>query len=344
MKSYAIVCSFLSQIFFCQTSDSENCSEILKKYYHSYDKKIELSSNRDQISLKDTVNLYHYNGIVGQFDNKSKLFAKHENARILPADNSCIKVIVPTWTVEKLFNKKGILRKKQSIYKYSTYGVNQLFFPLDKNKKPFKINNIGDPLFKLKLDDFINILDRNGINKNTVKNFIGNAATIYKYITPYGKYWEYYVKTNENYLLVLVSDKTGEIIVKSFDTDPNYCSKWAEYLNKRKEIFQNDATYRLKESDLQYIFKEYVGINDSTNYTLMKYEGLNSVEYFQQYISKTWLIKSNYNNNRIKPVLMLIDDKTGQILIDINSYPRNIDGEEQFIKDFNELMIRIQKE
>ncbi|MBT2622510.1 hypothetical protein [Chryseobacterium sp. ISL-6] len=342
MKSYVIVCSFLSQIFFCQTSNNESCNEKIESYYSSYDKKIGLSIEPNKINIKDTVAFFNnkYNGLVGQFDEKNKLFIVHENARVFPKDNSCVKIIFPTWTIENSFDKKGNLRKKQLVYKYSTYNIDQLIFPLQRNKKPLKIENIGDNLFKLKFEDFINILDKNNINKNTIKNFIEKAVSIYKYVTPYGNYWEFYIKEKDHHLLVLVSDETREIVSKSFDSDPNFPSKWGEYLDKRKEIFQIDSTYNLQEKDIQNIIKNYLKIEDSTNLIFIKSDGLNSGESYQQYVGKTWLIRSHYNNNRIKPILMLLDDHTGKILIDINNYPRSIDGEEQFIKDFNELILR----
>lgn len=333
----------MSQIFFCQKSDSETCNKKLKSYYNSYNKKIDLTIQSNKISFKDTIAISNnkYNGLVGQFDKKNELFILHNNARV-SVNDPCIKNIFPTWTIESSYDKNGNLRKKQLVYKYSTYGIDQLIFLSKKNTKPLKTENIGDNLFKLKFKDFINILSKNNVNENTVKNFLERTVSIYKYVTPNGNYWEYYMKDRDYYLMVLVSDETGEIVSKSFDTDPNYASRWPQYLEERKKFFRIDETYNLNEVDIKNIIKDYLG-KDSENLTFIKNNGLSSGENYQQYINKTWLIISHYNNNRIKPVLLLLDDKTKEILIDINNYPKNIDGETKFIKDFNELIVRLQK-
>lgn len=55
----------------------------------------------------------------------------------------------------------------------------------------------------------------------------------------------------------------------------------------------------------------------------------------------TWLAQTNINANGVSkydPVLLLIDDKNGKILIDINKYQKNIYGEEKFIVDFNAIL------
>ena len=64
----------------------------------------------------------------------------------------------------------------------------------------------------------------------------------------------------------------------------------------------------------------------------------------KKYANRTWLIQADYQRDfKTQPKLLLLDDVTGEVLIDINDYPKDLYGEEKFIQDFNKILIGREK-
>jgi thiol-disulfide isomerase/thioredoxin len=179
---------------------------------------------------------------------------------------------------------------------------------------------------------FIKVLEKNNINPQTTKMRTGrNGGTlfIHKHITPSGRFWEYQLMFRDNLQpspMILISDETKNVLVKSYDTDPTIKSE------KKEESYFN-----LRDSIL-YPKKDYFILNESQIDEILRKKNYDKASYIvEKYANRTWFIHSDYNKNT-QPVMLLLDDISGKILIDINDFSKDLFGEEKFVENFNAIL------
>lgn len=302
-----------------------------------FEKKPQLSHIYKKIYLtkEDTMGTIGYKGLVNQFNKENYLIMQSSAIKkYMVKLQSCISYLLLDWQINELYTKKGSLVRRTTVF-YNKLNSGEAYI-FNKQKKAVRVSGLGDTLFKMKIEDFIKVLEENNITPQTTKirTSIGQKFFMYKHITPSGCFWEF--RTNNFYsddptlnICILISDVTKKVIVKSFDADPRYLSPEREdrYDFVRDSIvYGKDVDFKLDDDKILEILNK------------KKFNG--STSKIEKYENKTWLIQTDYNKDRnAKPMMLLIDDITGEILIDIDAYPKDLDGEEKFIQDFNKILI-----
>ena len=296
-----------------------------------FDNKPFLSKKYSTIKIKDTSEYYYYQGIVRQFDKNNYLILVSKKANEIVNNFRSCTLILPDWLITELYTQKGSLIKRTSVF-YNKINSGEAYI-FNKQKKAVPSEGIGDVLYKMKTEDFVKILEQNNITPKTTKMRTGSGGSVFieKHITPSGCFWEYQLMfTYAPFISILVSDEEKKVVAKSFTTNPSDGNedKTFEYSKLRDSIL-----YPQKDG---FIFFENQIID-----LLKKNNVLETAVIIKKYIGRTWLVQTNIDPNGVlkyQPVLLLIDDKSGDILIDINRYPKDIYGEQKFINDFNTIL------
>lgn len=329
MKIYFFLFIHLFTFYFSQES---KCSRFIDSLNTSYFEKTPVLSKKYKTILvkqKDSSSTAYYTGIVRQFSKENYLVGK--SSAFSKRINEC-GYKLSDWQITELYTQKGSLIKRMSVF-YNTIQSGEAYM-FGKQKKAFRSQGMGDVMFKLKTEDFVKILEQNSITPKSTKMRTGTGGKLFieRHITPSGSFWEYQLMfTYAPFISILVSDGEKKVLAKSFTLTPKDGSeeKTFEYQKARDSIlYPKKDGFNFSEDQLMEILRK----NNITK------EAIN----FKKYAGRTWLIQTNVDPTGIKkfkPVLLLIDDISGKILIDINTYSKDLYGEEQFNQDFNKILI-----
>ncbi|WP_300675365.1 hypothetical protein [Soonwooa sp.] len=299
-----------------------------------FEKKLVLSKKFEKITIKPEDTLYgYYEGIAKQFSKDNYLIIRSSNSYIKRI-NQCVDYIYNDWHTVEYYTKKGNLVNRASVFYHSVRSGETYTF--NKQKKAIRSEGMGDVLFKMKIEDFVKILEQNNITPRTTKMRTGSEGKIFinKHITPAGRFWEYQLMFEgvQPFISILISDATGKVVAKSYDMTPKDAT--------------NEMTTKYGEVKYFILYPKNDGFvfNENQIAEILRKNDINETAInIKKYAGRTWLIQTRIDPRGVKeyePVMLLIDDTNGNILIDLNTYEKNIYGEEKFIKDFNAILLK----
>ncbi|TXF74868.1 hypothetical protein [Chryseobacterium sp.] len=332
MRTFLFI--FMHISIFCFSQENK-CARIIDSINAPlFEKKPALSQKIKKLAIKneDSLNWYYYKGLVNQFSRENYLIVRSSgSSKYTVPLQRCISYVLLDWQTADYYTKKGVLAKRKQTFFDRISSERYLIF----NKyKAVPSVGLGDALFKMNLEGFIKILEENNITPQTTKMRTGrNGGKLFisKHITPSGSFWEYELMfTGDPFISVLVADSTKKAIVTTYDF---------ELKNVNDEMV--NEYYKIKDSIL-YPKNDGFILNENQIIEILTKNRINETAInIKKYAGRTWLVQTNIDPNGVKksqPVLLLIDDKNGNILIDINKYPPDIFGEQQFINDFNTIL------
>lgn len=298
-----------------------------------FDKK--LSLNKDfskKLKSEDRMQLPENRGLFGQFTENNILYCEDvEKPFINPHNHIQVYYRLLKWNRNDCYNKEGKLVKKRMTFGTSTDNLQESYY-LNAGNKIERGSSIGDVLFTSSADEILNVLENNGINPNILMSK-GSILRFFfrKLTTPSGEFWEFMERSSASSgIAVLIADKTKKVVAKTFDTSPLSASNilTEEYQMKRHLLyFPVDFKFKMSESEVSKVGSSLAG-------------GEENVHFFP--ISKKLWILDYWKKDSLnaRGVMVVIDDETGEIILNSEEYSRDYLGEEKFQKEVNQLLLK----
>lgn len=279
----------------------------------------------------DSMRLEYDSGLFRQFTENSMYCINTEQPFINPHSQTEANYKLLKWNRSHCYNKDGELVKKKITFGTNTDNLQESYY-LNAGKKIEKGSSIGDVLFTSSVDEILNMLENNGINPNILMSKTRIPRFLFrKLTTPSGEFWEFMEQSNtSSRIAVLIADKTKKVVAKTFDTSPLFTSSilTKEYDMKRYLLyFPVDFKFKMSQSEVLKVGSSLAG-------------GEENIHFFP--ISKKLWILDYWKKDALNVggVVLIINDETGEIILDSEEYSKDYIGEEKFIKEVNQLLLK----